>query len=185
VLVELIMLGCGGALLSGGVGWRVRAHHQERDALRSALADPGPDRRSAALVALGKRGMGSDADLVLELARSETNPAVLGALTDAVCRNQWEPADNPALVELRHHVLELLDDARTPAPTRPRPPAAADTPTDGEGVATLLLDRVSTALGEDVIELRIFDHPAQQTPTVVWPPGRRPPGPRARIGGAA
>ena len=81
------------------------------------------------------------------MARKETDPEVMTALISLVGRHQWEPADRPALVELRKLVLHWLTDPEAskkaaPDGTLPFDPAA-------------LLAWLTAALGEPLREIRI------------------------------
>lgn len=169
MLVELITIGCGMALLCSAAGWRVGVHRLQRRRLAAALTDPDPDRRRAALTVLGQGGIRPYADLVLSVARTESDTSVLTTLVQAVCRNQWEPADDPSLVELRRHVLGLID-----AAVAADPPAAVDAPPPEELAAATFLAAISAAIGEEVTEIRLFADHEQLTPVVLRPPLARP-----------
>ena len=134
-------------LLLGAFVWRQRSRSLNGRQLDAALADADPQVRRAALESIGERWIGPHAVALVDMARKETDPEVMAALISLVGRHQWEPADRPALVELRKLVLRWLTDpeaSNTAAPdgTLPFDPAA-------------LLAWLTAALGEPLREIRI------------------------------
>lgn len=127
--------------------WRWSSLRVPGRMLDVALANPDPQVRRAALESIGERWLGPHATVLVDLARRETDPEVIAALTTLVGRHQWEPADNPALVELRMLVLQWLDDAETGEPSL--------TAAQIEFEPAALLTWLSAVLGEPVRELRI------------------------------
>jgi carbamoyl-phosphate synthase large subunit len=140
-LIELIGAGAGASLLLTAGVWRLRTRRQAVRQVRLAMLDPDPGTRRAAMFVASERGLGPYADLLVERAECETDRNVVAAMAEAITRNQWEPADNRRLVDLR---LWAQGQLATPAPngangngsaprpaavvaTRPRPRAAAGT----------------------------------------------------------
>ena len=137
----------GVVLLGGAVVWRQSAGSHLRRLRDAAMADPDARVRQAALDSFGEQWLGPHATALLELARQETDPDVITALISLVGLHQWEPADNPALTELRSLVLRWLSDINANEP----------------GVSTEslrfepaeLFTWLEAALGEPVVEVRI------------------------------
>ncbi len=83
----------------------LRAAHPQRmgngqwqTAIRTALTAPDPVQRTAAVRLLDNEKLAPYADVLLNLARRETDPGVLDALTDAAMLHQWEPVRNAPMV---------------------------------------------------------------------------------------
>lgn len=152
-----------GALLAGGaLLWRVRARRRARRSLTGALTDPDPTVRRSALMTVGSHGLGPFVDVLLARARDEQDPDVRRTIADVVLHNQWEPADTPALVDLRLW-------AHTERGTRPPPDVRAESRTTGSATApkatspagsepcdaATLVSRLERALGQRVLAFRL------------------------------
>lgn len=107
-LLEAALFGLGLVLLLSALGWRARRGRRARELVRQALADRDPDIRLAAIRVVGSEGFARYATMLLERTRYENDPVVVSVLAQLVVDNQWEPADNAALIRLRlwaHHYL--------------------------------------------------------------------------------
>lgn len=98
---DLVLAGVGIALIALAVAWRRHAHRSVRTTLAAALASPDPAERRAAVGVIAEHGVAANAELLLDHACNEEDPEVLAAIALAVARSQWEPLDNPTVVELR------------------------------------------------------------------------------------
>ena len=104
--------------VAGAWGWRTVDRRRTRRAVARGLADPDEGRRIAMIASITAQGVGAYAAPLCKLARRENEPAVRTALALAVARNQWEPAGDRRLVELRvwaHEELQRRAEA-APAP---------------------------------------------------------------------
>jgi len=86
--------------LLGGV--RLADTQESRAVIRSALLDPSPDIRVAAVQLLAYEPLGPFADVLAELTRHESNLRVIEALRHIVATHQWEPLVSADLEALRH-----------------------------------------------------------------------------------
>jgi carbamoyl-phosphate synthase large subunit len=120
-----LLLATGIVLAVAGVLWRRVSRSRDRRRVRRSLEvalDAGDAAvRSSAIAAAGAQGVSLFADLLLRCAATETDPTVIRTLAATVARQQWEPMDSPAVVELRLWAHRHQPPAREPAP---EPPAA-------------------------------------------------------------
>jgi hypothetical protein len=87
-----------------------------------ALADPQEAVRAAAVDVAAAGSVSRFARVLWEQAQTETSAAVLGRIVEAVVRNQWEPAENSALVRLRLWAQQRLElEPGEGAPSDPGP----------------------------------------------------------------
>jgi hypothetical protein len=100
-LTGLLFFGGGLGLLASAAVWRGMARRRTTATVRGALRNPDPRLRQAAFVVAGQLGLSPYVDLLLEHTHRERDPATALALAEVVARNQWEPADDSRLVELR------------------------------------------------------------------------------------
>jgi hypothetical protein len=153
-------------LLLIAVLWRALARRRASRTLERMLVNHDPAVRRSALAMIGGQGLRGCADLLLRRTAEETDTDVLDALAATVARNQWEPADRPALVSLR-----LWAEQRTgPNPSRlavawsaPPPPA--------------IVSLVESALGESVLELTL----ESAGETIHWQNDHGPTGPDSSV----
>ena len=120
------IIAVGAALILGAVLWRYVRSQRGSQQLSRALRDPDPLVRRAAIEVMSERGIGDYAPALRPLINSEPDANVLDALALAITRNQWEPADNRKLVELRLWA-KARNEANPPEPTLV-PPAPAPAP---------------------------------------------------------
>src|SRR5439155_18134406 len=130
-----------------------------------------------------ERGLAPYADLLIERTQVEHDQAVLQALADSVARNQWEPADDRRLVDLRVWAQRQLATTPTSAP-----PAPTSVPTraerNGSGGAPATPDRgageareAMAAVRETIDLLQPATTTAGGPATPVPSPPRPPPAP--------
>ena len=130
-------------MLAAAAIWRVRSHRRARSLVRAALTDPNTETRRAGAAVIGEHGLAPYADVLAALVASERDETVLEAVAAAVARNQWEPADDPRLVELRLWA-------------RSRRAAAGGAGPGGEAARRPeLVEQIEDALGEPVVWLRL------------------------------
>ena len=139
--LEIIALGAGGLIMIGVIAWRVRARRRPVVMLRRALLNPDVATRRAAVSIAAERGLRPYVQVFAERTRNETDPSVLDAMAEAVARNQWEPANTPALLQLRLwaqsralHTAPVDRAAAAPAPATAAATAATATAKAGEPV---------------------------------------------------
>lgn len=128
----------GAALVGGAFTWRLTARRGARATVRSALANPNPDSRIAALHIVAAEGIAAYSDLLRQRAAVEANPQVRRTLAEVIARGQWEPAGDQALVELRLWAHRLLNNPGEPGPFSVATAAgiaAAEVPRAGDGIA--------------------------------------------------
>jgi carbamoyl-phosphate synthase large subunit len=103
--VSSVLLAAGIGLAVAGIVWRrvtrSRGRSRVRRSLELALGAGDAAVRSSAIAAAGAQGLSAFADLLLRCAATETDPAVIRTLAATVARQQWEPMDSRAVVELR------------------------------------------------------------------------------------
>jgi carbamoyl-phosphate synthase large subunit len=97
--VELFL--AGGLLIVLGVGWRLFVTWRIRRQLISLLGSADPATRAGTLTILVAEGIERFAPALRRMAETETDPAVLNALAEAVNRTQVMPARTPDLISLR------------------------------------------------------------------------------------
>jgi carbamoyl-phosphate synthase large subunit len=101
---SLLFLAGGCLAACGLVWWQLRRSQERRRVRRSlevALSARDPAVRSSAIAAAGAQGVSAFAELLLRCATRETDAGVIRTLAATVARQQWEPMDSPAVVELR------------------------------------------------------------------------------------
>jgi len=125
VIIELAAGGAGLLAVVTSLAWRGRARRAANRQLRLALLDPDPATRRAAVFLASERGLAPYADLLIERTQVEHDQAVLQALADSVARNQWEPADDRRLVDLRVWAQRQLATGTTTTTTEAATPTAA------------------------------------------------------------
>ncbi|MFL6136381.1 MAG: ATP-grasp domain-containing protein [Frankiaceae bacterium] len=103
------LLAVAGGLLLLAVGWRLVQALAVRRRIRQTLTDTDPEVRRHGIELATDRGLGWSADMLLDLAVTEQDPAVLAALVHAVARRQWEPASSARIVELRLWAKAYVD----------------------------------------------------------------------------
>jgi len=99
----------GSVLVVAAIAWRLVARSRARSALVRALSDPQEAVRAAAVDVVAAGGVSRFARVLWEQAQTETSAVVLDRIVEAVVRNQWEPADNSALVRLRLWARQRLE----------------------------------------------------------------------------
>jgi hypothetical protein len=118
VSLDLVLVAAGAVLLCAAVAWRWRGRALRRDQVRArlkaALADPDPAVRKAAVAVSAQRGLSELAELLLDASARERDEEVLDAIAEAVARNQWEPLDDPVLLELRLWARRRFEERRLP-----------------------------------------------------------------------
>ncbi len=130
----------GVALIVVGLAWRTLTDRWARKQIARQLASPDADSRTAAAVALVRRGLDQSAPQLIQLLKHETDPVVKRAIAEAVAERQWEPGGRAPINELRSWAHnELSEEGRgvglfPPAVTRisdmggPRLPASSSRP---------------------------------------------------------
>lgn len=157
----------GVALIATAIAWRVASVARARKRLRSLLRSDDPVARIHALELVGERGLRSQSKTLLRMTTNEDNPDVRAALLTAIARTQWEPANHPALVELRAWARARSSDA-APLPTSIAPRPAANAPRVSErrddrplraqrapARDRSLVERLERMLGEAVLAVRL------------------------------
>ncbi len=86
--------------------WRLVYLSKGAGRVRSALRDPNPKNRVAAINIIAERGVAEFSAELRPLLSTEVDPEVLDALMVAIIKNQWEPADSRRMVELRGWAIE-------------------------------------------------------------------------------
>jgi hypothetical protein len=128
----------GGVALLGAVIVLILWHLQAGSSLRRIrrdLGDLNPRIRRAAVLALKERDLAPVVDRLVALTKSERDADVLAAIAEVTARTAWQPADSPALVELRtwagitggnggsHRIQPPVE-----VPEAPEPPSAPAVP---------------------------------------------------------
>ena len=162
--VEILVVGLGASLLLFGVGWWQASRRDAERMIRTALSDPDPATRVAAISLVGQRGLAPFARVLLERVWTETDPEVVWELVTCVARHQWEPLDTRALVELRMVAVRILqEDARMQALVAPGERITSwgrDGAVVGDVGATRgreFASAATDALGEPIVDLRLED----------------------------
>jgi hypothetical protein len=127
-MAGFLLAGGGVALLASAVAWRAMTRKRAFATVRWALMHQDPAIRQAAFAIAGQQGLSRYADLLLEQASRETDRGIARALAEAVARHQWEPADNPALVQLRLWAQRALAEEPIARVDLPRPPPGPHAP---------------------------------------------------------
>jgi carbamoyl-phosphate synthase large subunit len=121
-----LLLAAGIGLAVSGLAWRRFSRSRDRSRVRRsldvALRAGDAAVRSSAIAAAGAQGLSTFADLLLRCAASETDPSVIRTLAATVARQQWEPMDTPAVVELRLWAHRHEASPQTPTPQAPPTP---------------------------------------------------------------
>ncbi|MGC8627838.1 MAG: hypothetical protein ACP5VR_09880 [Acidimicrobiales bacterium] len=99
----------GGVLVAVAIAWRLVVRKRASSALVKALADPQEAARAAAVEVVAAGGISRFARVLWQQAQTETSAVVLERIVEAVVRNQWEPAEDPALVRLRLWAQQRLE----------------------------------------------------------------------------
>lgn len=115
---EPITAACGAALLTAALVRRGVLRRSVVRRLESALRDPDPAVRAAAVQTAGEGGVGRNAGLLLAATEREADIWVRQVIAQTVQRHQWEPAATRALVELRIWAKRELNWGRI-APAEP------------------------------------------------------------------
>lgn len=115
--VVLAAVGC--LLIALGVGWRLMVTRRIRHHLIHLLGSADPVVRAGTLTLLVAEGIEQFAPTLRHMTQTETDPAVLSALTEAVNRSQVMPARTADLIALR-----LWAATRSRAGALPSRPAA-------------------------------------------------------------
>jgi carbamoyl-phosphate synthase large subunit len=97
----VLLLAVGGLLIALGVGWRLILTWRIRRRLISLLGSADPATRAGTLTILVAEGIERFAPALRRMSETETDPAVLNALAEAVNRTQVMPARTPDLISLR------------------------------------------------------------------------------------
>lgn len=119
----------GGMLLAAAGCWRWLSHRRGHARLELAVRSGDPVVRQAGIRVAVEQGLRANAKMLLSCIDRESDPQVLSSLADSVLRNTWEPADRPAIVQLRLWAHEyarsktvgqpsLVKRSTTAAPTR-------------------------------------------------------------------
>lgn len=130
--VELVALGAGLAAVLVAVVWRALSRRRSRRLMERAITDLDPAVRRAAIRLVTEVSLARNAGLLLSRVKEEDDPTVIEELVRSVSRNQWEPTDRPAVVELRLWAGRRLEEL-TPKPVtrahghHPLPHPAAST----------------------------------------------------------
>ena len=150
---EWLVAAASGAILIGlALLWRLGHRSGVRRRIRAALRDRDPQRRRAGVLVATEQGLRVNAALLVDHIDRERSPIVLDALAEAVLRNSWDPADQPAMLRLRlwAHERRLL----APAPVGP---AADDRASLDDAFDD---DSFEHAVGDRTAADRVADRPA-------------------------
>jgi carbamoyl-phosphate synthase large subunit len=124
-VVLLVAAGC--LLIALGIGWRVVVTWRIRRRLIGLLGSADPAIRAGTLTILVAEGIERFAPALRRMSETETDPAVLTALAEAVSRTQAMPARTPDLISLRLWAATRPGAAPPPA----RPASIPSVPTEG------------------------------------------------------
>ncbi len=91
----------GALMVAVAIGWHQAHRRRIRGRIARSLQDPDPTRRKAAVRVATEQGLRTYARLLVARAAVETDPGVRAVMVDAVLRTAWEPADRPAILDLR------------------------------------------------------------------------------------
>jgi carbamoyl-phosphate synthase large subunit len=114
-----VLVAVGVLLIALGVGWRLLVTRRIHRRLLSLLGSADPATRAGTLMILVAEGIERFAPDLRRMSESETDPAVLNALAEAVNRTQVMPARTPDMISLR-----LWAATRTAAGALPARPAS-------------------------------------------------------------
>lgn len=168
-MARALLLMAGAALVVCALVWRARVVVALRRDVAAGLGDPDPTVRSAVLWNIGGGGLKTWAPVLLARIEAGLDDDLAAQLVELVGVNQWEPADDPALVELRLWATQWRrrhadgHDRGSPPPSEPpaapsssEPAAASSGPPD---VRPPLVAAVEEALGGPVTWLRFVPCP--------------------------
>jgi carbamoyl-phosphate synthase large subunit len=111
----LLLLAVGALLIALGVGWRLIVTRRIRRQLISLLRSADPATRAATMTLLVAEGIDRFAPTLRSMSETETDPAVLNALAEAVNRTQVMPARTPDMISLRLWAATRTGAAALPA----------------------------------------------------------------------
>jgi len=97
--IEIAGIAGGAALLV--VGRALMIVNRKRHSLDRALADQDPMVRRAAIDLVDERTISTHIDVLVERALVETDPDVRAALARTLSRGEWQPGDDPRVLQLR------------------------------------------------------------------------------------
>ncbi len=97
----ILLLAAGCLLIALGLGWRFIITRRIRRQVIGLLGSADPATRAGTLTVLVAEGIERFAPVLLRMAQTETDPAVLKALAEVVSRTQATPARTPDLISLR------------------------------------------------------------------------------------
>lgn len=126
---ERLLLLLGLTMVAAGAAWRIRIARLSQEQMAAALRSADASARSRALRRLATTGLRPYAPLVLRVATA-SNGLQAAELAWLVAASQWEPADDPALVQLRLWAREhqRLYGTRTPPTLLEGTPGATTAP---------------------------------------------------------
>ena len=97
----VLLAGAGCLLIAAGITWRLVVTWRIRRRLIGLLGSADPATRAGTLTILVAEGIERFAPALRRMSETETDPAVLDALAEAVSRTQAMPARTPDLISLR------------------------------------------------------------------------------------
>lgn len=96
-----LLVGAGLALSGVALGWRLIAARRWRARLREMLWHPDASVRAAGMRRIAATGLAPWTSLLLERVADPTDTQVAGELAWLIASCQWEPADDPRVMQLR------------------------------------------------------------------------------------
>ena len=132
-MLKIALIVVGLAMVLVAFAWRARELRRRSGGIDSALRDPDPATRTRALREIASVGLRPWAKLLLARAAEVAPGQEADELVWLIGACQWEPADDPAIVQLRlwaarHHDAALGDRETAAAPPPASAPAAPPTP---------------------------------------------------------
>lgn len=161
----MVVLG-GLALITCAIVWRLVSAERVGRRMRVLLGSSDPVERIHAIDILSERGLRSQARTLVRMTTTEKDLDVRAALLAAIARTQWEPANHPALIELRAwarlRAAQVPTDQEANASPKLEGPAARSWArenrplrADRQSHDPALVDRIELLLGTPVLAIRL------------------------------
>ena len=160
-MLRFMLLAIGIAMVFAAFAWRARDLRRRSDEVERALRSSDPATRTRALREIAAVGLRPWAAMLLERANEVGDGVEADELVWLIGACQWEPADDPAIVQLRLWATRRLDRSRKATVPVPEPvvaPAVAPEPApEPEPVAPVVETRPAVVEEiEDIVGSRVL-----------------------------
>ena len=120
-MLRFMLLAIGIAMVFAAFAWRARDLRRRSDEVERALRSSDPATRTRALREIAAVGLRPWAAMLLERANEVGDGVEADELVWLIGACQWEPADDPAIVQLRLWATRRLDGSRNATIPDPEP----------------------------------------------------------------